>query len=72
MLPPLLLRWTSLALAVGGALTILVNIGLAPFMIAEGRPLTETAVTTLFLWRQSLSAVAAVLLLFGSLGLYLR
>jgi len=72
MLPPLLLRWTNLALAAGGALTILINIGLTPFMVVQGQPLTETAVTTLFIWRQSLSAVAVALLLFGSVGLYLR
>jgi hypothetical protein len=66
------MRWANSALAAGGALTILVNIGLTPFVAAQGRPLTEIAVTTLFLWRQSLSAVVAALLLFGSVGLYLR
>ena len=72
MLPPSLLRWTGWALAAGGALTILINIGLAPLVLAHGRPLTETAATTAFVWRQSLSALAAALLLFGSIGLYLR
>jgi hypothetical protein len=61
-----------LALVAAGALTILINIGLSPFMVGQGRPLTEIALTPLFLWRQSLSALVAGLLLFGSAGLYLR
>ena len=72
MLPLSFLRWTGLALAAGGALTILINIGLSPLMIGHGRPMTETAATTVFLWRQSLSALSVALVLFGSVGLYLR
>lgn len=67
-----LLRWTGWALAAGGALTILINVGLTPFLLAGDRPFTEVAASQLFLWRQSLSALVAALLLFGAIGLYLR
>lgn len=71
MLPVAFSRWTGLALACGGALTVLVNVGLSPFL-DHGAPLVDTAATSVFLWRQCVSALAVALLLFGSVGLYLR
>ena len=67
---PAFSRWTGAALACGGALMFLINTTLTPFL-ARG-PFEQTAVSPVFLWRQCGSAVAAVLLLFGSMGLYLR
>jgi hypothetical protein len=63
--------YSGIAVALGGLLTILVNAGLTPLLDADA-PYTETAVSSVFLWRQSLSALAAVLLLIGSVGLFLR
>ncbi len=61
----------GIAVAGGGILTFLINSGLTPFLQSDA-PFPETAGSALFLWRQSLSALAAVLLLFGSIGLYLQ
>lgn len=55
----------------GGVLTLLVNATLTP-LLPQDVPFATTAASPLFLARQSLSAVAAALLLFGSMGLYLR
>src|SRR5688572_5554519 len=63
--------WSGAALAAGGLTTALVNLGLTPFMPREA-PFAEVAASSLFLWRQSASALAAAFLLFGSVGLYLR
>jgi len=63
--------WSGIALAAGGALTFLVNATLTPSLQSDA-PYATTAASTLFLWRQGLSALAAVLLLAGSIGLYLR
>jgi hypothetical protein len=63
-------RWTGLALSGGGALTILINAILTP-LLPRHAIFAVTAASSLFLWRQSLSAVAAALLLFGCVGLYL-
>lgn len=41
-------------------------------LLPRGVPFSEVAASTAFLWRQSLAAVAAALLMFGSIGLYLR
>jgi hypothetical protein len=64
------LRWTGAALMLGGFLTVVINAVLTPAM-ATDVPFTQTAASTVFLWRQSASAAAAAMLLFGSLGLYL-
>jgi hypothetical protein len=64
-------RWTGLALGSGGALTVLLNVSLSPFL-GHGVPFVVAATTSVFLWRQSLSALAVALLLLGSVGLYLR
>jgi hypothetical protein len=65
------LRWTGGALMLGGLLTVLINAALTLILPLDA-PLTETAASSVFLWRQSASAAAAALLLFGSIGLYLR
>jgi hypothetical protein len=61
--------WSGVAIAAGGILTILINAGLTPFLRPDA-PYTETAASSLFLWRQGLSALAAALLLAGSTGLH--
>jgi hypothetical protein len=66
-----LLRWSGVALAAGGALTLLLNAALTPRLPAHA-PLAETAASPLFVWRQSVSALAALGLLFGAVGLHLR
>ncbi|MFD0737940.1 hypothetical protein ACFQZQ_01370 [Lysobacter koreensis] len=71
MLPQSFFRWTGLALMLAGALTLLISIALTPLVAGADRPFVETAASSAFLWRQSLSALAAALLLFGSVGLYL-
>lgn len=68
--PPGFLHLTGIALAAAGGLTFLINAGLSPLLSSDAS-FAETAVSTLFGWRQSLSALAAVLLVFGSVGLYL-
>jgi hypothetical protein len=64
------IRWSGLSLAAGGVLTILINACLTPLMPMH-RPFAETASSAMFLYRQSASAVAVALLLFGSIGLCL-
>jgi hypothetical protein len=61
---------SGLALICGGVLTTLINACLTP-LLPQHVSFAVTAASSLFLWRQSLSAVAAALLLFGSIGLYL-
>jgi hypothetical protein len=67
-------RWDSFtfggaAVAAGGALTIGLNVGLTPFLQASAS-FAETAASPLFVWRQSLSALVALLLLAGSVALH--
>ena len=64
-------RWCGLALASAGALTIIVNAVVTPLM-PRGGALSLTAVSTPFLVRQSLAAAAALCLVLGAAGLYLR
>lgn len=71
MAPPAFLRWTGVALAAGGLLTIIINAVLTP-LLPHGGDYAVSAASTAFLWRQGASAVAAALLLFGSVGVYLR
>jgi len=54
-----------------GVLTFALNVALTPALQADV-PFAESAASTAFLWRQALSAVTAVLLLFGALGVHLR
>lgn len=65
------LRSSGWALALGGALTFLINAVLTPFL-PKNAVFSAVAVSPIFLWRQSSSALAAMLLLFGAVGLYLR
>jgi hypothetical protein len=64
------LRWSGTSLALGGALTLLINVILTP-LLPPGGHLADVAQTSLFLWRQSASALSVALLLLGSVGLYL-
>ncbi len=57
-------------MAAGGLLEALLNLAFTP-RIVSGAPFEQTAASMPFLWRQSLSAVAVMLLLFGCIGLYL-
>ena len=65
-----ILRWTGIALASGGVLTFLINAALTPALVSHA-PFSHTAASSLFLWRQGASALAAALLLFGAVGVYL-
>jgi hypothetical protein len=65
------LAWAGTALAAAGVLMVVINVGLTPFLRTDV-PYHEIAASSVFLWRQSLSAVAAVLLLVGSIGLFLH
>ena len=64
------MSWTGAALAVGGVLVALINLVLTP-RVMTGAPFEQTAATSTYLLRQSLSAFAVGLLLFGSIGVYL-
>jgi hypothetical protein len=64
-------RWTGMSLLAAGALSLLINTALTPFLPREG-VFAHVAASPVFLWRQSASAICAALLLFGSLGVYLR
>ena len=55
----------------GGLLTFLVNAMLTP-LLPHHVSFEITAASQVFLWRQSASAVAAAMLLFGCAGLHLR
>jgi hypothetical protein len=58
-------RWAGACLAGAGVLTFAINAFLTPFL-----PHAEVYASTIFLWRQGASALAAVLLLFGAIGIY--
>lgn len=58
-------RWTGGCLLAAGALTFLINAFLTPFL-----PHAAVYASPVFLWRQGASALAAVLLLFGAIGVY--
>jgi hypothetical protein len=63
-------RGLGIALAAGGALTLLLNVVLTPLM-PQGVPFAQAVLTPVFLWRESASALAVALLLVGSMGFYL-
>jgi hypothetical protein len=71
MTNPTILRWSGVALASGGALTLGINVILTP-LLPRGAPFEVTAASSLFLLRQGASALAAALLLVGCVGVYLR
>lgn len=64
-------RRCGVALVIAGALTILINVILTPLLHGRQFPPAVVPTTTLYLVRQSLSGVAALLLIFGSLGIHL-
>ena len=64
-------RYAGVALAAAGALTIVVNAIVTP-TLPRGVPFADVAASTPFLIRQSLAALAAILLMFGCVGLHLR
>lgn len=65
-----LIQWGAVCLIAGGVLTALLN-AILTLALPHGVPFAVTAASQVFLWRQSASALAAILLLFGCLGLYL-
>jgi len=65
------LQGSGAAVAAAGVLTVLVNGGFTPLIDADA-PFAETAASGVFFWRQGFSAVAALLLLLGSVGLHLH
>src|SRR5688500_12965408 len=65
------LRSCGLALQAAGALIIVINAIITP-LVPHGDGLAVTVVSPMFLARQLLAAVAAVLLALGAVGLYLR
>ncbi|HYJ04620.1 MAG TPA: hypothetical protein VEX43_05770 [Chthoniobacterales bacterium] len=64
------IRSCGFALCFGGALTILINVVISPFMPAN-QDGAVVMLTDVYLLRQSASGVAALLLLAGSIGLHL-
>jgi hypothetical protein len=66
-----LVRWSGLALGAGGALTVLLNAILTP-LLPRGAPFADVAASTTFALRQGFSGMAGVLLLIGTIGLYLK
>lgn len=64
-------RGAGLALIGAGVLELVVNSVFTP-LLPRGVPFAQTVISPVFAWRQSLASVCAVLLLFGTVGLYLR
>src|SRR5258706_12326086 len=63
-------RGCGRALLLGGALTILINVVITP-LLPRDQGSAAAMSTGIFLLRQSASGVAALLLVFGCLGLHL-
>lgn len=63
------LRGCGFALIGAGALTILINAGLTPFL-PQHTGLADAAASAVFPWRQGASGLAVLLLLFGCVGFY--
>jgi hypothetical protein len=66
------IRGCGLALVVGGALTILINLTLTPLLVRANIPPAVVPTTQLFFLRQSTSGLAALLIIFGCLGVGLH
>ncbi|HEY6325184.1 MAG TPA: hypothetical protein VIW73_01530 [Candidatus Cybelea sp.] len=64
-------RFAGLALICAGVLEVVLNSVLTP-LLPHGVPFAQTVASTVFAWRQSLASVCAILLQFGTVGLYLR
>lgn len=66
-----IVRWSGWALVGGGLAVALSNAAFTPFL-PMGVSFAEIAASPVFLWRQSASVVAMVLVLVGTLGVHLR
>jgi len=64
-------RRCGLALLCAGVLAALLNLILTPLLLNSDAPPAARPTTSVYLLRQSASAVVALLLIFGSLGLHL-
>lgn len=64
-------RAAGLALICAGVLNVVTNSVLTP-LLPRGASFAHTVASPAFAWRQSAASVCAVLLLFGTVGLYLR
>lgn len=64
-------RSAGLGLISAGVLELVVNSVLTP-LLPRGVPFAQTVASPVFAWRQSIACVCAALLLFGTVGLYLR
>jgi len=64
-------RSAGLALISAGVLNVAVNSVLTP-LLPRGVSHAQTIASTVFAWRQSVASICAVLLLFGTVGLYTR
>ncbi len=64
-------RSAGLALICAGGLNVVTNSVLTP-LLPRGVSFAHTVASPAFAWRQSAASVCAVLLLFGTVGLYLR
>jgi hypothetical protein len=64
-------RGAGLALICAGVLNVVTNSVLTP-LLPRGASFAHTVASPAFAWRQSVASVCALLLLFGSVGLYLR
>jgi hypothetical protein len=64
-------RSAGLALICAGVLNVVTNSVLTP-LLPRGVSFAHTVASPAFAWRESVAAVGAVLLLFGTVGLYLR
>ncbi len=68
-----LARWGALSAVVGGALLVVADLwGLLEEGLGGERPFSEVAQTASFALTSGLSLLAAVLILFGLVGLHLR
>ena len=65
------IRSSGAALICAGALIVIVNAVITP-LLPRGGTLADTVSSTSFLCRQTLAALAALCLMFGAIGLYLR
>ena len=66
------IRGCGLALLVGGILTMLINLIFTPLLFGAKLPPAVVPTTQLFLLRQSTSGLAALLIIFGCLGVSLH
>ena len=73
MAVPTLIRWGALSAILGGALLVVSDLrGLLMEGLGDERPFSEVATTASFVVTAGLSLLAAVLILFGLVGLHLR